>query len=80
MGRRIIPYIPTNTPTIEVIIKLAKVFNVSVDYLIGKGNFLHWIRICSAGLKILKNWTMTPKTIYSSRLTISFKTKKAFDK
>ena len=37
MGRRIIPYIPTNTPTIEVIIKLAKVFNVSVDYLIGEG-------------------------------------------
>ncbi len=37
MGRRIIPYITTNTPTIEVIIKLAKVFNVSVDYLIGEG-------------------------------------------
>ena len=26
-----------NTPSIEVIIKLAKVFNVSVDYLIGEG-------------------------------------------
>lgn len=26
-----------NTPSIEVLIKLAKVFNVSVDYLIGEG-------------------------------------------
>lgn len=27
----------TNTPSIEVLIKLARVFNVSVDYLIGEG-------------------------------------------
>jgi transcriptional regulator with XRE-family HTH domain len=27
----------TNTPFIEVLIKLAKVFNVSVDFLIGEG-------------------------------------------
>lgn len=27
----------TNTPSIEVLIKLAKVFNVSVDFLIGEG-------------------------------------------
>lgn len=27
----------TNTPSIEVLIKLSKVFNVSVDYLIGEG-------------------------------------------
>jgi len=26
-----------NTPSIEVLIKLAKVFNVSVDYIIGEG-------------------------------------------
>ena len=26
-----------NTPSIEVIVKLAKVFNVSVDYLVGEG-------------------------------------------
>lgn len=26
-----------NTPSIEVVIKLAKVFNVSVDYIIGEG-------------------------------------------
>ena len=26
-----------NTPSIEIIIKLAKVFNVSVDYMIGEG-------------------------------------------
>lgn len=27
----------TNTPSIEVLLKLAKAFNVSVDYLIGEG-------------------------------------------
>lgn len=27
----------TNTPSIEVLIKLARVFNVSVDYIIGEG-------------------------------------------
>lgn len=27
----------TNTPSIEVLIKLARVFNVSLDYLIGEG-------------------------------------------
>jgi transcriptional regulator with XRE-family HTH domain len=27
----------TNTPSIEVLIKIAKVFNVSVDFLIGEG-------------------------------------------
>ena len=27
----------TNTPSIEILIKIAKVFNVSVDYLIGEG-------------------------------------------
>ena len=27
----------TNTPSIEVLIKLARVFNVSVDYMIGEG-------------------------------------------
>ena len=27
----------TNTPSIEVLIKLAKVFNVSVDFIIGEG-------------------------------------------
>ncbi len=27
----------TNTPSIEVLVKLARVFNVSVDYLIGEG-------------------------------------------
>ena len=26
-----------NTPSIEVLIKLARVFNVSVDYIIGEG-------------------------------------------
>lgn len=27
----------TNTPSIEMILKIAKVFNVSVDYLLGEG-------------------------------------------
>lgn len=27
----------TNTPSIEVILKIAKIFNVTVDYLIGEG-------------------------------------------
>jgi len=29
-----------NTPSIEVLIKLAKVFNVSVDYIIGEGELV----------------------------------------
>lgn len=28
-----------NTPSIEVIIKLARIFNVSVDYIVGEGEF-----------------------------------------
>ena len=28
-----------NTPSIEVLLKLAKVFNVSVDFLVGEGEF-----------------------------------------
>ncbi|WP_026055097.1 helix-turn-helix domain-containing protein [Anaerophaga thermohalophila] len=27
----------SNTPSIEILLKIAKVFNVSVDYLIGEG-------------------------------------------
>ncbi|ALO13833.1 HTH-type transcriptional regulator SinR [Salinivirga cyanobacteriivorans] len=27
----------TNTPSIEILVKIAKVFNVSVDYLVGEG-------------------------------------------
>lgn len=27
----------TNTPSIEILLKIAKVFNVSVDYLVGEG-------------------------------------------
>ena len=27
----------TNTPSIEVLVKIAKTFNVTVDYLIGEG-------------------------------------------
>lgn len=31
----------TNTPSIEVLLKMARTFNVSVDYLIGEGQLSH---------------------------------------
>jgi len=34
-----------NSPSIEVLLKIAKVFNVSVDFLIGEGHFLVLIKM-----------------------------------
>lgn len=31
-----------NTPSIEVAVRLAEVFNVSLDYLIGKGKYIDY--------------------------------------
>ena len=45
----------TNTPSIEVLIKLAKVFNVSVDFIIGEGELSAFDKDLLNSIRILNS-------------------------
>lgn len=73
----------TNTPSIEVLLKLAKVFNVSVDYLIGEGD------LAALNKDLLKRIEEIEKLDQETKKHLFFlidaviqnyKTKKAFNK
>lgn len=71
----------TNTPSIEVLIKLARVFNVSLDYLIGEGelssldkDFLKRIE----DIEKLDSNTKNHLFFLIDNVIQNFKTKKAF--
>lgn len=72
-----------NTPSIEVLIKLAKVFNVSVDYIIGEGE------LAALDKDLLKRMEDIEKLDEATKQHLFFlidnviqnyKTKKAFNK
>jgi transcriptional regulator with XRE-family HTH domain len=72
-----------NTPSIEVIIKLAKVFNVSVDFLIGEGQLSNLDKDLLRRIEDIENLDgETKKHLFFliDNIIQNYKTKKAFDK
>lgn len=72
-----------NTPSIEVLIKIAKVFNVSVDYLIGEGEFSSFDKDLIKRIEDVEK--LDPETkkhlfFLIDNVIQNYKTKKAFDK
>lgn len=73
----------TNTPSIEVLIKLAKVFNVNVDYIIGEGEFSSYDKDLIKRIEdIEKLDTDTKQHLFFliDNVIQNYKTKKAFAK
>jgi transcriptional regulator with XRE-family HTH domain len=73
----------TNTPSIEVLIKLAKVFNVNVDYIIGEGEFSSYDKELIKRIEdIEKLDTDTKQHLFFliDNVIQNYKTKKAFAK
>src|SRR5690606_6475513 len=70
----------TNTPSIEVLIKIAKTFNVTVDNLIGEGELSSYekvdIKLIKAINKLNKN-TKDDLYFLVDKVIQNFKTKKA---
>jgi len=72
-----------NTPSTEVIIKLAKVFNVSVDYLIGEGQLSNLDKDVLRRIEDIENLDDdTKKHLFFliDNVIQNYKTKRAFDK
>jgi transcriptional regulator with XRE-family HTH domain len=73
----------TNSPGIEVLIKMAKAFNVSLDYLIGDGEFSSYDKDLLKRIEdIEKLDTDTKQHLFFliDNVIQNFKTKKAFAK
>lgn len=73
----------TNTPSIEVLIKLAKVFNVSVDFLIGEGELTALdkdLLKCIEDIEKLDEDTKKHLFFLIDNVIQNYKTKKAFNK
>lgn len=72
-----------NTPSIEVLLKLAKVFNVSVDYLIGEGELAALDKDLLKrieDIEKLDNDTKKHLFFLIDNVIQNYKTKKAFNK
>jgi len=70
-----------NTPSIEVIIKIAKVFNVSVDFLIGEGDISNYDKAVLQrinDIEKLDNDTKSKLFFLIDNVVQNFKTKQAF--
>jgi transcriptional regulator with XRE-family HTH domain len=70
-----------NTPSIEVILKIAKVFNVSVDFLIGEGELSSFDKELLKrieGIEKLDSDTKQHLFFLIDNVIQNFKTKKAF--
>lgn len=70
-----------NTPSIEVLIKLARVFNVSIDFLIGEGQLSALDKDLLKRIEDMEN--LDPKTkehlfFVIDNIVQNYKTKKAF--
>lgn len=73
----------TNTPSIEVLIKLAKVFNVSVDFLIGEGELTSLDKDLLKHIEDIEKLDEdTQKRLFFliDNVIQNYKTKKAFNK
>ncbi len=73
----------TNTPSIEVLIKLAKVFNVSVDFIIGEGELSTFDKDLLKRIEDIEKLDQDTKQhlfFLIDNVIQNFKTKKAFSK
>jgi transcriptional regulator with XRE-family HTH domain len=73
----------TNTPSIEVLIKLAKVFNVSVDFIIGEGELSAFDKDLLKRIEDIGKLDQDTKQhlfFLIDNVIQNFKTKKAFSK
>lgn len=73
----------TNTPSIEVIIKMAKVFNVTIDYMIGEGEFSSYDKDIIKRIEDIGQLDEdTKKHLFFlvDNVIQNYKTKKAFNK
>jgi len=71
----------TNTPSIEVLIKIAKTFNVTVDYIIGEGELSSYDKEVLKRIEDinkLDNDTKEHLFFLVDNVIQNFKTKKAF--
>lgn len=72
-----------NMPSIEVIVKMAKVFNVTVDYMIGEGEFSTYDKEIIKRIEDIDQLDEdTKKHLFFlvDNVIQNYKTKKAFDK
>lgn len=70
-----------NSPSVEVLIKLAKVFDVSLDYLIGEGEIAHYNKEIIQrieDIEKLDNSTRDKLFFLIDNVIQNFKTKQAF--
>lgn len=71
----------TNTPSIEVLLKLAKVFNVSVDFLIGEGKLSQYDKEVLKRIEDIEGLDIETKQhlfFLIDNVVQNFKTKQAF--
>lgn len=72
-----------NTPSIDMILKLAKVFNVSVDYLVGEGQLAKYNKEVLKRIEDIEQLdTETQNKLFFliDNIVQNFKTKQAFAK
>lgn len=72
-----------NTPSIDMILKLAKVFNVSVDYLVGEGQLANYNKEVLKRIEDIEQLdTETQNKLFFliDNIVQNFKTKQAFAK
>ena len=70
-----------NTPSIEMLIKIAKVFNVSVDYIIGEGQLANYDKEVLKRIEDIENLDNDTKQklfFLIDNVIQNFKTKQAF--
>lgn len=70
-----------NTPSIEMVLKLAKVFNVSVDFLLGEGQIANYDKAVLKrieDIERLDNDTKNKLFFLIDNVIQNFKTKQAF--
>lgn len=72
-----------NTPSIDMILKLAKVFNVSVDFLVGEGQLANYDKEVLKRMEDIENLDNDTKSklfFLIDNVVQNFKTKQAFAK
>lgn len=73
----------TNAPSIEILLKIAKLFNVSVDYLIGEGQLSNYDKEVLKRIEDIEQLDQeTRNKLYFliDNVVQNFKTKQAFSK
>jgi transcriptional regulator with XRE-family HTH domain len=71
----------TNTPSIEILLKIAKIFNASIDFLIGEGQLSSFYKDVVKrieGIELLDSGTRKHLFFLIDNVIQNFKTKKAF--